>query len=140
MKGETMEGELLLKKEVYSVVGAAFEVMKEMGGGFLEHVYQESMELELGLRSVPFEPQAKIVVRYKGVPLKQYYVADLVCYGRLLVELKTMDRLSSREVAQVLNYLKATGFEVAILINFKDDGIVEWKRIVRTDRLVDDSD
>ena len=135
-----MEGELLLKKEVYNVVGAAFEVMKEMGGGFLEHVYQESMELELGLRSIPFESQAKIIVRYKGVPLKQYYVADLVCYGRVLVELKTMDRLTSREVAQVLNYLKATGIEVAVLVNFKDDGIVEWKRIVRTDQPADDGE
>ncbi len=135
-----MEDELLLKKEVYSVVGAAFEVMREMGGGFLEHVYQESMELELGLRSIPFEPQAKILVRYKGVPLKQYYIADFVCYGRVLVELKTMDRLTSREVAQVLNYLKATGIEVAVLINFKDDGIVEWKRIVRTDQHPNDSD
>ena len=135
-----MAEELLLKKEVYNVVGAAFEVMKEMGGGFLEHVYQESMELELGFRSVPFEPQAKIIVRYKGVPLQQYYVVDLICYGSVLVELKAIGRLSTREIAQVLNYLKATGIEVAVLINFKDDGIVEWKRIVRTDQLVDGCD
>src|SRR3954451_17366971 len=110
MNGAGMEDELFMKKEVYEVVGSAFEVMKEMGGGFLEHVYQESMELELGLRIVPFEPQAKITVRYKGVPLKQYYVADLLCFGgRLLVELKTLDHLTSRETAQVLNYLMATG-------------------------------
>jgi GxxExxY protein len=130
-----MDQELLLKDEVYRVVGAAFAVMKELGSGYLEAVYQEAMELELNLRSIPFEPQKLIYISYKGIRLKKYYCADLLCFGTVLVELKVMDRLSGTEMAQVLNYLKATGIEVAVLINFAPNNKVEWKPIVRSQEL-----
>jgi GxxExxY protein len=130
-----MESELLMKDEVYQVVGAAFAVMNELGSGYLEPVYQESMELELSLRSISFEPQKLIYIQYKGVTLKKYYCADLLCFGKLLVELKVQECLTGREMAQVLNYLKATGIEVAVLINFGPDNKIEWKRIVRSQRV-----
>ena len=90
------------------------------------------MELELNLRSIPFEPRKLIYIYYKGIRLKKYYCADLLCFGTLLVELKVMDRLSGTEMAQVLNYVKATGIEVAVLVNFAPNNKVEWKRIVRS--------
>jgi GxxExxY protein len=72
-------------------------------------------------------------IRYKRWVLKKEYIADFICYGKLLVEIKAMDRLTSKEEAQVLNYLKATGFEVAVLINFGAHGRLQWKRLVRTE-------
>ena len=129
-----MESELLMKDEVYQVVGAAFAVMNELGSGYFEAVYQESMELELALRSIPFESQKLINIQYKGVTLKKYYCGDLFCFGKPLVELKVQECLTGREMAQVLNYLKATGIEVAVLINFGPDNKIEWKRIVRSQR------
>jgi GxxExxY protein len=130
-----MESELLLKEEVYQIVGAAFEVMNEMGSGYLEPVYQESMALEFGLRELPFEPQKELRIRYKEFILAKFYVADFVCFGTVLVELKVQEKLTGREMAQILNYLKATGIEVAVLINFGPDNKVEWKRVVRTQRV-----
>ena len=124
-------GELLLKDEVYAVVGAAMEVWKVLGAGFLEPVYHEAMLRELGLRSVPFESKKPVGVTYKGQLLEKAYVPDLLCYGQVIVELKAIDRLSGREEAQILNYLKATGLRVGVLINFGGAGALDWKRFVR---------
>jgi len=123
-------GELILKDEVYAVVGAAMEVHKELGHGFLEPIYQEAMEMEMGLRGIPFEAQRALRVSYKGQPLKKEYVADLVCHDKIIVELKALDTLSGKEEAQVLNSLKATGLRVGVLINFGSVGRLEWKRLV----------
>lgn len=125
-----MRGDLLLKDEVYAVVGAAMEVHRELRGGYLEAVYQEAMEIELASRSIPFQPQALIPIRYKTHVLRKQYVADFICFGTLLVEIKVMERLTSREEAQVLNYLHATGFRVALLVNFGDPGRLDWERYV----------
>jgi GxxExxY protein len=122
---------LILGDEVLLVVGAAIEVHKEIGFGFLEPVYQEAMELELKLRSVPFQAQVPLIILYKGQPLSKQYIADLVCYGQSIVELKALERLSGREEAQLLNYLKATSFPVGLLVNFGHSTKLEWKRFVR---------
>ena len=122
---------LILGDEVYAVVGAAIEVQKVLGLGFLEPVYQEAMEIELKLRSVPFQAQVPLVVLYKGQELTRQYIADLVCYGQIIVELKALERLSGREEAQLLNYLKATSFPVGLLINFGGSTKLESKRFVR---------
>src|SRR5262245_57375154 len=114
--------DLLLKDEVYAVIGAAIEVHRELGHGFLEPVYQEAMEIELRDRGVPFEAQKSLFIRYKGRPLKKEYVADLICYGQIIVELKALEQLSGKEEAQILNYLKATGLRVGLLINFGSSG------------------
>ena len=123
--------ELLLREEVYAVIGAAIEVHREMGCGFMEAVYQESLQLEMFMRDVPFESLKPLPVHYKGQRLKKEYVADFVCYGQLIIEIKSMEKLTSREEAQLLNYLHATGLRVGVLINFGSDGKLEWKRMVR---------
>lgn len=139
-RGVLVEEELLLKDEVCAVVGAAIDVHKDLKNGYTEGVYQEAMELELADRAIPFIPQMRLHVRYKGRLLKAVFIADLVCFGELLVELKAIDRLSGTEEAQVLNYLKTTGLKVALLINFGRAGRLEWKRYVRTERGIYDPD
>ena len=124
--------ELILKDEVYAVVGAAMEVKQVLGAGFLEGVYQEAMLVELTARGVPVEAEKPIDIKYKGRCLTHRYYADLVCFGQVIVELKAINRLSGRDEAQVLNYLKATGFKVGVLINFGSAGKLEWKRFANT--------
>ncbi len=125
-----MNRDLLLREEVYAVIGAAMEVHRELKGDYLEAVYQEAMELELTARGIPFVPQAPVVIWYKGQQLNKRYFADLVCYGQLLVELKVLERLTSKEEAQLLNYMHATRFRVGLLINFGDPGRLDWQRYV----------
>ena len=124
--GEVME--LLFKEEVYAIIGAAVEVHRELGPGFLEAVYQEALEIELARRRIPYQARQALPVYYKGQRLKKEYEADLICYEQIIVELKALDRLSGREEAQLLNYLKATGLEVGLIINFGPS--VEVKRMV----------
>jgi GxxExxY protein len=123
--------ELIMKEEVYAIIGAAMEVHRNKGFGFAEPVYQECMEIELAMRDLPAIPQKEMPIFYKGRQLKKTYIADFVGYGKIIVELKALVRLTEREEAQVINYLKASGFEVAILINFGAPSL-EWKRIVLT--------
>src|SRR5687768_11414644 len=123
-------GELLCKQEVYAIVGAAMEVYNELGCGFLEPVYQEAMEIELFDRRIPFESQKPLQIGYKGRVLQKQYVADLICYGLVVVELKAMEQLTAREECQLINYLNATGMRVGVLINFGSHTDLEWKRMV----------
>jgi len=123
--------ELILKEEVFAIVGAAIEVHRELGPGFLEGVSQEALELELQDRGIPFESQKQLRISYKSRTLNKAYFADVVCYGQIIVELKALDRLSGNEESQILNYLKATGLRVGILINFGSHGKLEWKRFVK---------
>jgi len=124
--------ELVLREEVFAIVGAAIEVRRELGAGFLEAVYQEAMERELALRGITFGAQRELVIHYKGQPLGKGYICDLVCFGNLLVELKAMDRLTGREEAQVINHLKSSGLSVGVLINFGSHGKLEWRRLINT--------
>ena len=102
----------------YAIIGAAMEVHRELGQGFLDAVYQEALALELSSREIPFAREATIPVYYKGQALAVAYRADFICYGDVLVELKAIKTLTDVERAQLLHYLKATGFEVGLLINF----------------------
>ncbi len=122
--------ELILKDEVYAIIGDVIEVHRELGPGFLEAVYQEAMEMELSAKAIPFEAEKPIRVRYKGQLLNKRYFADLVCFDQIIVELKALNRLSGNEQAQILNYLKATDFKVGLLINFGSQRRLEWKRFV----------
>jgi GxxExxY protein len=124
--------ELLYKDEVYAIIGAAMEVYNNLGPGFLEAVYQEAMEIETTSRKIPALPEQKLYIEYKGAPLKKFYEADLICYDKIIVEIKALDRLTSREESQILNYLKATGMKVGLLINFGAHNDLEWKRLVFT--------
>ncbi len=122
--------ELLLKDEVYRVIGCAFEVSNDLGCGFLEPVYQEALELELTEQGIPFEAQKRLQIFYKGRPLKKDYIADLIVIGQIVVELKAEERLLPRDEAQLINYLKATRLRVGLLINFGAHPKLEWKRLV----------
>lgn len=124
--------DLLYKEEVYAIVGAAMEVYNVLGPGFLEPVYQEALGIEFTSRGIPFEPQKELRISYKEHRLEQKYKADFLGYGKIIVEIKALDCLTSREEAQLLNYLKATGLEVGVLINFGSGGKLEWKRRVLT--------
>jgi GxxExxY protein len=126
--------ELLYKDEVYAIVGAAMDVYNQLGSGFGEAVYQDAMEIEVELRKISNNAQQDIFVYYKGQQLKSFFKPDLICYEKVVVELKALDRLTSREESQVLNYLKATGLPVGLLINFGGDRDLEWKRIVLTQK------
>ena len=123
--------DILYQEECYAIVGAAMEVYREMGSGFLEAVYQEALELELEARGIPFSAQPALAISYKGQPLKKEYVPDLVCFEKVLLELKALDRLSGTEEAQILNYLKASGFRLGLLINFGSPRTLEWKRFIK---------
>jgi GxxExxY protein len=125
-----MGTELLFKEEVCAIVGAAMEVHNVLGSGFGEPVYQECTQLEMGLRGIPFEPQKRLRISYKGVLLQKEYFADLVCYGKIIVELKAIRQMSGTEEAQILNYLRATGLRVALLINFGDPARLDWHRYI----------
>ncbi len=120
---------LLYKDEVYAIVGAAMEVHRNMGCGFLEAVYQEAMEIEMTGKGIPFLAQKELPISYKGTPLKKVYVADIIAYNKIIVELKASNGLTTTDEAQILNYLKATGMRVGVLINFGKESL-EWKRKV----------
>jgi GxxExxY protein len=124
--------ELLYKDEAYSIIGAAMEVYNNLGPGFLEAVYQEAMEIETATRKIPALPEQELYIEYKGAPLKKFHKADLICYDKIIVEIKALDKLTSREEAQILNYLKATGMKMGLLINFGAHNDLEWKRLIFT--------
>jgi len=121
---------LIYREEVFHIIGAAIEVHKVLGNGFLEAVYQEALEYELSLRNLPFVSQQFLKIQYKAHVLSKEYVSDLVCFNSIIVELKALQRLSGHEESQVINYLKATGMRVGLLINFGSSGKLEWKRLV----------
>jgi GxxExxY protein len=115
--------------QTYAVIGAAMEVHRENGHGMAEVVYQDSLDIEFRLRQIPNVGQSPIDIYYKGHLLPCKFRADFVCFGELLVELKALSQLGDNEVAQVINYLKATGMKKALLINFGAPAL-DWKRLV----------
>ena len=122
--------ELIFKEEVFAIIGAAMEVHTVLGSGYLEAIYQEALEIESKSRNLPFESQKVLQIRYKEHVLKKEYIADLIYFDKIVVELKALDRLSGKEESQLLNYLKATGMKVGVLINFGSHPKLEWKRLV----------
>lgn len=114
---------LIYPHESYGIIGAAMEVHNTLGQGFLESVYQEAMEIELKKRNIPFEPQSKIQIRYKDVCLDHYFIADFVCYDKIIIELKAVSVILPEHEAQIINYLKATGFKLGILLNFNEESL-----------------
>ncbi|MEW6402880.1 MAG: GxxExxY protein, partial [Chloroflexota bacterium] len=129
---ENIMAELLFKEEVYAIIGAAMEVYNQLGPGFGEAIYQEALEIESDARKIPNNAQQEIYIRYKETRFKQFFKPDFIYYGKIVAEIKAMDRLTSREEAQLLNYLKATGMPLGILINFGAENNLEWKRMAST--------
>ena len=120
----------LYQQEGYDFMAAVFEVYNELGSGFLEEVYHESLEIELTNRSIPFVFKPKLTIYYKGRPLKKQYEADLIVIGEIVVELKAVKALAAEHEAQLINYLKATRKRVGYLLNFSAFPRLQWKRLV----------
>ncbi len=110
--------EIIYKEEAYKIIGACFEVYKTKGCGFTEPLYQECLQVELGLQGIPFVAQPQLQLEYKGAPLTQFFKPDFICYDKIIIEIKALERLANVHRAQTLNYLNATGFELALLVNF----------------------
>lgn len=121
---------LYYKKESFDIVGAAMQVYNVLGNGFLEAVYQEAFEIELGKRNIPYEREKELVIYYEGVELQKKFYADFVCFKDVIVELKAVSNIENNHRSQVYNYLKATGKKLGILINFGSPNGIEWERIV----------
>ncbi len=115
--------------QTYAIIGAAMEIHRQLGYGFLESVYQEAATIEFPLRGVPFAREIALPIKYKNILLSTQYRADFVCFSEIIVEFKALSRLSNVEEAQVLNYLKATDLKRGLLINFGASSL-QYKRLV----------
>lgn len=126
MKTET--NKLLLKEEVFQIVGAAMEVLNGLGHGLLEKPYENALVIELGLRGIPYQQQPRFDVTYKNQRVGEF-VPDLIAFNAIVVDAKTVDRLTDHERGQMLNYLRITKLRVGVLLNFKNAKL-EWERLV----------
>lgn len=124
------DNKLIFKDECYDIIGACIEVYKELGFGFSKAVYQEAMEIEMELQGIPYEPQVPLEIFNKNKKLQKKFVPDFICFDEIIVEIKAVDNINDEHVGQVLNYLKATGFKLGIIVNFGQKSLV-WKRIVK---------
>ena len=115
-------------EQTYAIIGAAMVVHRDLGHGFLEAVYQAALEREFTLQEIPFEREVRLSVYYRGDRIAEYQ-ADFVCYGKVIVELKALQKLTGVEESQVINYLKATGMNRGLLLNFGSSSL-QHKRLV----------
>ena len=123
---------LIYEQETYKILGACFEVYKQKGYGFTEPVYQECLAIEFEIQKIPFVAQPKIQLEYKGRILDQFFRPDFICFDRIIVEIKALSDLIEVNKSQSLNYLNATNFELALLVNFGHYPKLEHKRIANT--------
>ncbi|MCB1023875.1 MAG: GxxExxY protein [Acidobacteria bacterium] len=121
--------DIVYKEESYKIIGACFEVYKQKGCGFTEPVYQECLAIELGLQNIPFVEQPTLELEYKGTILKKGFKPDFICYDKIIIEIKAHSDLIEANKSQALNYLNATRFELALLINFGDHPQLEYIRL-----------
>jgi GxxExxY protein len=122
-------GDIIYRDESFQIMGACFEVYREKGCGFLEAVYQECLEMELADRGLSFTARTFLPLNYKGRPLRQTYAPDFICFGKIIVELKSVSKLADEHRAQVQNYLRATGHRLGLLVNFGHFPKIESERI-----------
>lgn len=122
--------DLIYKEESYQIIGSCFEVYNELGCGFDETVYHEALKIELSAKDIPFQTELGIAVKYKGIELAKSFRADLVCYEKVIVELKAVKSLNDFHRQQVINYLKATGYKLGLLVNFGAPEGVVYERVV----------
>ena len=124
---------ILYPDEVHKIIGCAMSVYNTLGRGFLEAVYHDALEVELVSLGIPFEHKKHLNIYYKGVKLPSYYQADVVCYDKIILELKTETELLKEDEAQLVHYLKATGIKLGLLINFGNKRKLEWQRVIYSD-------
>jgi GxxExxY protein len=127
--------ELLYKDESYKIIGACFEVYNQKGYGFIEPVYQECLQIEFAMQNIPFVSQPEIQMSYKGTLLNQYFKPDFICYGKIIVEIKSVATILAAHRAQAINYLKATEFELALLVNFGRHPKLDHERLAKSKTL-----
>jgi GxxExxY protein len=124
-----------LAQEGYDIMAAVFEVHHHLGGGLLEEIYQESLEIELGIRGIPFVACQELRLFYKDRLLKKRYIPDLHLHGKIVVELKALRQLLPEHEGQLINYMRITRMPVGYLVNFGPMSKVEWKRLVLSEYL-----
>jgi GxxExxY protein len=117
----------------YRLMGAAFEVYNQLGYGMAEEICQQSLEIELSLREIPFQSKHEIDVFYKNQLLDTHYVPDIIVYGAVVAELKAVAELNADHEAQLFNYMRISRQQVGYLLNFGKRGELQWKRIILTD-------
>ena len=121
--------DLLYREKSYKIIGAAMDVHNTLGPGFTEYVYQDAMERELIMRNIPYEREKRMAVVYKGATLAHDFIADFVCYGNIIVELKAVKELCNEHRAQVINYLKVSCMRLGLLINFGETSL-KYERLL----------
>jgi GxxExxY protein len=122
------DNKLLLKEEVYQIVGSAIEVLNELGHGLHEKPYENALVVEFGIRRIPIHQQASFDVLYKGHKVG-LFIPDLIAFGSVVVDAKVIDQITDLERGQMLNYLRITKHRVGVILNFKNPKL-EWERIV----------
>ena len=125
-----MRDDLLFRNECCQIIGACMTVHQDKGNGFAEPVYQDALEIELEHSTIPFDAQRNFQIAYRGRPLRHTYTPDLLCFDRIIVELKAAKTLTDEHRAQVLNYLKVTGLRLGLLVNFGSHPRLEWERLI----------
>jgi GxxExxY protein len=125
---DTNKHELFLKDEVFQIVGCAMEVLNTLGHGLLEKPYENALVVEFGLKGIPFQQQPRFDVIYKSIKVGEY-IPDLIVFDQIVVDTKTIERITDLERGQILNYLKITGLKVGVILNFKRAKL-EWERLV----------
>jgi GxxExxY protein len=124
-----MEEDYLYERETYQIIGAMMEVHKILGCGFLEAVYQEALAIEFEKQKIPFVKEKKLILFYKGIQIEKFYIADFVCFDKIIVELKALSALTSTHDSIMINYLKATKLKVGLLANFGERSL-KHKRLI----------
>ena len=125
--------DILYFSEIRTIVGCAFRVYNSLGSGFLEAVYRDALMVEFRDAGIPAEMEKHLDVYYRGEKLPSTYQADIICYEKIILELKATTKLTDADTAQLLHYLKATGIKAGILLNFGKKGKLEWQRFVYSD-------
>jgi len=125
------KSDIFYQNECYEIYGCIYTVYRKLGIGFLEAVYQEALEIELSRKNIPFVSQHQLEILYDGIPLKNKYIADLVCYEKIIIELKAVSKINNQHKAQLMNYMATTGYKLGLLVNFNSYPKSEIVRLVR---------
>ncbi len=119
--------DIIYREETHQIVGCAMEVLNEIGHGFHEKIYENALVVEFGLRAIPYVQQKSFDIIYKNIVVG-VYIPDLICFGQIIVDAKTIEAITDAERGKMINYLKVTGLQLGLIVNFKHRKL-EWERI-----------